>query len=75
MPGTIPRAAMDSAPRVRIGGRALITLRALTQIMMHYETVSHKPAASQLRYDPVIKNFKLEFNALKEQKKKEVSTP
>ena len=43
--------------------------------MRHHETVNRKPTASQLRYDPVIKKFKLEFDALKEQKKKEVSTP
>ena len=42
--------------------------------MRHHETVNRKPTASQLRYDPVIKNFKLEFDALKERKKKEVST-
>ena len=43
--------------------------------MRHYETVNHKLAASQQRHDPVIKNFKLDFDALKDLKKKEVSTP
>ena len=63
--GTTSRASMMSAPGVRIGTRALIRLEASIQIMRCYETVNHKPTASQLRYDPVNKNFKLEFNALK----------
>ena len=45
------------------------------QIIKHYAIVNHKPTASQLRYDPVIKNFNLEFDSLKDRKKKEVSTP
>ena len=44
-------------------------------IMRHYEIINHKHKASQWRYNPVIKNFKLEFDTLKDRKKKEVSTP
>ena len=37
--------------------------------------VNHEIAASHLRHDSVFKNFKLEFDAIKERKKKEVTTP
>ena len=33
-----------------------------------------KPSSSVLRYDYIVKNFKLELDAIKERKKKEVST-
>ena len=73
--GGTSRAPMTSAPGVRVGARALVRLEAPMQIMRCYEIVNHKPTESQLRHDPVIKNFKLEFDALKYLKKKEVSTP
>ena len=43
------------------------------EMMKHYETVNHKPTADQLRCDHVVKNFKLEFDDLKDRKK--TSTP
>ena len=69
------RASMIPAPVVQIGARALIRLEAAMEMMKHYETANHKPTADQLRCDPVIKNFKLEFDALKDRKKKDVSAP
>ena len=65
---------MTLAPVVRIGSRALIRLEEAIYVMKHYWIVNHKPASSQLPYDPVIKNFKLEFDSIKDRKKKEVST-
>ena len=65
VPGATPRASITSAPRVRIGARDLIRLEASMQIMRHCETVNHEHAASQIHYDLVIKNVKLEFDALK----------
>ena len=44
-------------------------------MMKCYETVNHKLTSDQLRCDPVIKIFKLEFDALKDLKKKDVPTP
>ena len=44
-------------------------------IIKYYEILNHKPTASYLRYNPVVKNFKLECDAIKEHKKKEVKTP
>ena len=73
--GATPRASMTSEPGLRIGTKALTRLEASMQSVRHHETVNHKPTASQLRYDPVIKIFKLEFDALKKREKKEVSTP
>ena len=71
-PGATPRSLMISAPGVCIEAMALIRLEASMQIMRCYEIVNHKPTASQLRYDLVINNLKLEFDVLKERKKKEV---
>ena len=60
---------------MRIGVRDLISLEVSLQIVRHYEIINHKPAASELHYDPVIKNFKLEFDSLEDRKSREVSTP
>ena len=43
--------------------------------MKYYEMINLKLSASLLRCDPIIKNFKIEFDNFKEHKKKEVSTP
>ena len=43
--------------------------------MKYDEMENLKLLASLLRCDPIIKSFKLEFDAIKERKKKEVSTP
>ena len=67
------RASMIPAPGVRIGARAVIRLEAAMEMMKHYDTVNHKPTADQLRCDPVVKNFKIEFDALKDRKKKDTS--
>ena len=68
-------ASIASAHVVRIGSRSLTSLEESMQIVRCYEIVNHKPTASQLRYDPVVKNFKFEFDDLKDRKKKKVSTP
>ena len=57
--GGSSRASMISSPGVRIEVRALIRIEASMQIMRCYEIVNHKHVASQLRYDPLIKNFKI----------------
>ena len=62
-----------SAPGVRIGANVLIRLEGAIHIMKCYEMVNHRHSKSHLRYCPVIKNFKID-NAIKEQKKKEVTT-
>ena len=67
------RASIIPARGVRIGARALSRLEADIEMMNYYETVNHKPTADQLRCDPVVKNFKLEFDALKVRKKKDAS--
>ena len=50
-------------------------LEAEMHVMKHYEIVNLKPSESLLTYDPIFKNFKIEFDAIKEHKKKEFSTP
>ena len=69
------RASMIPDHGVRIGTRALIRLKSAMEMMKYYETVSHKPASDQLRHNPLIRIFKLEFDVLKDRKKKDVSTP
>ena len=64
-----------SAPRMCIGVRDLIRLEASMCAVRHHETVNHKPTASKPRYDPVIKNLKIEFDTLKDRKKKDVLSP
>ena len=65
-------ASLTSVPGVQIGAKSLILLEAAMHVMKHYEIVNHKPKTSHLRYDLVVKNFKLEFNAITRCKKKEV---
>ena len=43
------------------------------EIMKCYKTVNYKPTTDQLRCDHIVKNCKLEFDALKDQKKKDAS--
>ena len=69
------RASMILAPGVCIGARALIRLEAVMKTMKCYETVNHNPTADQSQCDPVVKKFKLEFDALKDRKKKNVHKP
>ena len=67
--------ALKLAPMVRIGAKDLAHLEVATYIMKYYGIVNIKLLASLLRHDDVIKNFKLEFDAIKEYKNKEVSAP
>ena len=58
------RASMIPSPEAHVGARALIRLEATIEMMQHYETVHHQPRTDQLRYNYVVKNIKLEFDAL-----------
>ena len=64
-----------SDPRVRIGVNTLMSLEKATHIMKYNEMINLKTSESLLRHDPIIKNFKLEFDAIEEHKKMEVSKP
>ena len=52
-----------------------MSLEEAIHIMKCYETVNLKPSETLLMCDLIINNFKFEFDAIKEHKKKEVSTP
>ena len=64
--GTRILPTLVSALVVRIGANTLMRLEAAVHIMKYYEMVNLKPSSSLLRYDHIIKNFKLEFDAIKE---------
>ena len=66
---------LASAPVVCIGAKAWTHLEAATHIMKNFKVVNLKLSVSLLRYDTIIKNIKLEFDDIKERRKKEVSTP
>ena len=67
--------ALSSAPDVHIGTKELMLLEVSMQIIKFYEMLNLKITASVLRYALIIKNFTLEFDLIKENEKKEVSTP
>ena len=64
-----------SAPKIRIKENAFERLEAAMHAMKNYEMLNLKPSVMLLRHDHVIKNFKFEFDTIKEHKKKEVATP
>ena len=53
------RSSLVLAPRVHIGAKALNHLELVMHVMNYYEITNDKPAASHIRHDPVVKNFKL----------------
>ena len=66
--------ALASAPGMHIRAKALTLLDDTMNGMKYYEMINLKPTEILLRYDPTIKNFKLEFDGIKDFNKKEVST-
>ena len=67
--GTVPTSPF------KFGAKATLRLQNACDIMKHYEILRCDTSADMLVYDPVIKNFKLEHDALIERKKQTVVTP
>ena len=67
--------ALVSAPGACIGAKVLTCLEVSMHVMKCYEMVTLKPSASLLRHYHIIKNFKLEFDAVSRRKKSQCYKP
>ena len=59
----------------KFGAKAVLRLENAIDIMKYYETLDFQVTADMLVYEPTIKNFKMEHNALVERKSMTVITP
>ena len=66
---TIPR------PPFPFGAKSRLRLIAASEILRYYVTIGRDPTPSNMRYDPVIKNFSEQWKALEERKDDDVDVP
>ena len=66
---TIPR------PPFPFGAKSRLRLIAASEILRHCATVGRDPTPSNMRCDPVIKNFAEQWKALEDRKDDEVEVP
>ena len=69
------RAAFASDPRAHIRAKAILRLEVVMYIIKCYDMVNYKAIEIHLCHYLLVKNFKLEFDFIKEHRKREVSTP
>ena len=63
------------APPFKFGANAIVRMQNVIDLLKHYDTIAYEQDASMLVYDPLVKNFKSEHDALVERKSKSFATP
>ena len=68
-----PRGATIPTPPFIFGAKSLMRLTVASEIVQCYVTTDRELTASNMQWDPVIKNFEQHWKALKDRKKEDVA--